>query len=67
MLGALAGQSLTHFFRSPPDAFRLAHGFGFGLPVVYLTWAAGVVLLYFPFRAYAQAKRRHRKWWMSYV
>ena len=67
LLGALAGQSLTHFFRSPPDAFRLAHGFGFGLPVVYLTWAAGVVLLYFPCRAYAQAKRRHRKWWMSYV
>jgi len=66
-LGALTGQSLSHFFRSPPDAFRLAHGFGFGLPVVYLVWVAGVVLLYFPCRAYARAKRRYRKWWMSYL
>jgi len=66
-LGALTGQSLSHFFRSPPDAFRLAHGFGFGLPVVYLVWVAGVVLLYFPCRAYAGAKRRYRKWWMSYL
>ena len=67
LLGALTGQSLTHFFRSPPDAFRLAHGFGFGLPVVYAAWAAGVALLYFPCRAYARAKRRYRKWWMSYL
>ena len=67
LLGALSGQSLVHFFRSPPDAFRLAHGFGFGLPVVYLTWAAGVAILYVPCRAYARAKRRYRKWWMSYL
>jgi len=67
LLGALTGQSLTHFFRSPPDAFRLARGFGFGLPVVYLVWLAGVLLLYFPCRAYANAKRRYRKWWMSYL
>ena len=67
LLGALTGQSLTHFFRSPPDAFRLAHGFGFSLPVVYLVWVAGVLLLYLPCRAYARAKRRYRKWWMSYL
>lgn len=67
LLGALTGQSLAHFFLSPPDAFRLAHGFGFGLPVVYLVWAAGVVLLYFPCRAYARAKRQYRQWWMSYL
>lgn len=67
LLGALAGQSVAHLFRSPPDAFRFAHGFGFGLPVVYLAWAAGVALLYFPCRAYGRAKRRYRKWWMSYL
>jgi uncharacterized membrane protein len=67
ILGALTGQPLTHLFRSPPDAFRMAHGFGFGLPVVYAAWAVGVILLYFPCRAYARAKRRHRKWWMSYL
>jgi len=67
LLGALTGQSLVHFFRSPPDAFRLAHGFGFSLPVVYLVWLAGVLLLYLPCRAYARAKRRYRKWWMSYL
>src|SRR3569623_174310 len=67
LLGALTGQSLTHFFRSPPDAFRLAHGFGFSLPVVYLVWVAGVLLLYLPCRAYARAKRRYRRWWMSYL
>jgi len=67
VLGAATGQSLVHLFRSPPDAFRLAHDFGFGLPVVYLVWLAGIPILYWPCRAYAAAKRHYRKWWMSYL
>lgn len=67
VLGAATGQSVVHLFRSPPDAFRLAHDFGFGLPVVYLVWLAGIPILYWPCRAYAAAKRQYRKWWMSYL
>ena len=67
ILGAATGQSLVHLFRSPPDAFRMAHGFGFRLPVVYATWLVGAFLLYWPCRAYARAKRKYRKWWMSYL
>jgi len=66
-LGAATGQPLVHLFLSPPDAFRLAHDFGFGLPVVYLVWLVGIPILYWPCRAYAEAKRHYRKWWMSYL
>ena len=67
VLGAATGQSLVHLFRSPPEAFELAKNFGFGLPVVYLVWLVGIPILYLPCRAYAAAKRKYRKWWMSYL
>lgn len=41
---------------------------GFGLPVVYLAWAAVVVLLYPACRWFAGVKKRHRdKVWLSYL
>ncbi|MFL6429622.1 MAG: DUF1624 domain-containing protein [Acidobacteriaceae bacterium] len=43
-------------------------GYGHGLPAVYLTWFAVVVLLYFPCAWFAEYKRRHRAWWwLSYL
>jgi uncharacterized membrane protein len=43
-------------------------GYGVDLWVVYLTWIAVVVILYFPCRWFAEYKRRHRDWtWLSYL
>ncbi|GJM21323.1 MAG: hypothetical protein DHS20C15_12380 [Planctomycetota bacterium] len=41
--------------------------FGFGLPVVYLSWITTVMLLYLPCRAFARLKQRKRSWWLSYL
>ena len=67
VLGAAAGQSVTHLFRSPPDAFQMANGHGFGLATVYLVWIVGVALLYPLCRVYGRKKREQKKWWMSYL
>ncbi len=42
-------------------------GAGFGLPVVYLAWAAVVVVLYRPCRWFAGLKARRRDPWLSYL
>ncbi len=42
-------------------------GAGFGLPVVYLEWAAAVAILYLPCRWFARLKARRRDAWLSYV
>jgi len=45
---------------APPDA-------GFSLPVVYLCWIIGVVLLYPLCKWFAGVKARRRDWWLSYL
>jgi hypothetical protein len=40
---------------------------GFGLPVIYLAWAAVVALLYVPCRWFAALKARRRNPWLSYL
>ena len=41
---------------------------GFGLPVVYLTWIAVVILLYPVCRWFAGLKSRHKEsWWTPYI
>jgi uncharacterized membrane protein len=42
-------------------------GAGFGLPVVYLAWAAIVAVLYVPCRWFAGVKARRRDPWLSYL
>jgi uncharacterized membrane protein len=69
-LGLLAGQSVAHLFidmgqlfSSPPP-----QGVGFGLPVVYAAWIAGVLLLYPLCRWYAALKERRKDLrWLSYL
>jgi len=66
LLALLAGKDTAMFFRTPgpgpipPDA-------GFGLPVTYAAWIAGVLLLYPICRWYAGVKARRRDWWLSYL
>jgi uncharacterized membrane protein len=47
--------------------FQLPQAYGFGLPVVYLTWLAVVAALYPLCRRYAELKARSRAWWLSYL
>jgi uncharacterized membrane protein len=50
------------YLLSPPEP-----GYGHGLAFIYAVWMAMNVGLYFPCRWYAEYKRSHRQWWLSYV
>jgi hypothetical protein len=68
-LGLLAGQSIAHLFMNMAEVFaNPPRGVGFGLPVVYAAWAAGVVLLYPACRWFAGVEARRRDLaWLSYL
>ena len=51
-------------FAGPPPP---TEGIGFGLPVVYLVWLTGLIILYPLCRWYAAVKARRRDWWLSYL
>jgi len=50
------------FMFTPPEP-----GYGHGLPFIYVVWMLMNVALYFPCRWYAEYKRTHRQWWLSYL
>lgn len=52
---------VAHYPYSPPP------GWGFGLPVVYLAWAAVVIAVYPLCRWFAGVKARNRSPWLSYL
>ena len=41
--------------------------YGVSLPGVYAAWAAVVVIMYFPCRAFASMKERSSAWWLRYL
>lgn len=53
-------QSPLNFGQSPP-------GIGFNLVVVYLSWIAGVLLLYPLCKWFAGVRQRRKDWWLSYL
>jgi len=55
----ISNSKLLYLFR--PD------GMGFGLPGVYLAWLLVIVILYYPCRWFANYKRSHKQWWLSYL
>ena len=64
-----AGKSTAYLFSNFGFAGPLppTNGIGFGLPVVYLLWLTGLVLLYPLCRWFAAVKARRRDWWLSYL
>jgi uncharacterized membrane protein len=54
-------QTPVDWFTNPPT------GNGFSLVVVYLSWIAGVLLLYPLCKWFAGVKARRRDWWLSYL
>ena len=65
----IAGKPTAYLFSNfgfggPPPP---TDGIGFGLPVVYLLWLTGLVVLYPLCRWYGGVKARRRDWWLSYL
>jgi uncharacterized membrane protein len=54
-------QTPVEWFTNPPQ------GNGFNLFVVYLSWIAGVLLLYPLCKWFAGLKARRQDWWLSYL
>lgn len=54
-------------WQSPINFGQPVPGIGFNLAVVYLSWIAGVLLLYPLCRWFAGVKQRRRDWWLSYL
>ena len=52
------------FSAIPPADLATA---GFSLPVAYLAWIGGVLLLYPLCKWFAEVKRRRNDWWLSYL
>ncbi|MBX2922762.1 MAG: DUF1624 domain-containing protein [Chitinophagaceae bacterium] len=49
-----------------PFLFRPAN-FGYGLPVLYITWLVIVIILYLPCRWFHRYKMSHSQWWLKYI
>ncbi len=64
------GKPVRWLFQTPAEWFGPAgppQGNGFNLFVVYLSWIAGVLLLYPLCKWFAGVKARRRDWWLSYL
>ena len=61
------GKPVKWLFQTPIDWQSTPQGVGFNLGVVYLSWIAGVLLLYPLCKWFAGLKQRKRAWWLSYL
>ena len=53
----------NHPMGNPPAP----EGYTWSLGLLYLVWAAAIVLLYFPCRWFAELKASRHDWWLSYL
>jgi uncharacterized membrane protein len=67
LLHLVMGKPVSWLFGSPLNFGPPPEGIGFNLAVVYLSWIAGVLMLYPLCRWYAGVKQRRRDWWLSYL
>jgi len=67
LLHLAAGKPTWWLFKTPMDWNNIGPNMGFNLAVVYLSWIAGVLLLYPLCRWFAGVKQRRRDWWLSYL
>ena len=61
------GKETAWLFQTPLDWFGNPPQMGFNLVVVYLSWIAGVLLLYPLCRWFAGLRQRRKDWWLSYL
>ena len=55
------GSFEQYCFRPHPESYQMK------LWLVYIVWALVTVLMYYLCRWFAEKKRKHRTWWMSYL
>ena len=67
LLHFAAGKPTWWLFKTPIDWNNIGRDMGFNLLVVYLSWIAGVSLLYPLCKWFAGVKQRRRDWWLSYL
>jgi len=67
LLNLAFGKSVRWLFQTPIDWLGTRPDSGFNLFVVYLSWIAGVFLLYPLCKWFAGVKQRRRDWWLSYL
>jgi len=67
LLHFAAGKPTWWLFKTPIDWNNIGPDMGFNLVVVYLSWLAGVMLLYPLCKWFAGVKQRRRDWWLSYL
>lgn len=67
LLNFAFGKSVRWLFQTPIDWVGTRPTSGFNLGVVYLSWIAGVLLLYPLCKWFAGVKQRRRDWWLSYI
>jgi uncharacterized membrane protein len=60
------GISVPFMFQNIPP-WEWPTGYGYGLPVVYVVWAAVIAILYPVCRWFANVKRRRKDVWLSYL
>jgi hypothetical protein len=66
LAATLSGMDIGFMFANTPPWFWPGE-YGFGLPVVYIVWAALVLSLYPLCRWFAELKRRRKDVWLSYL
>jgi len=67
LLNLAFGKPVERLLQTPIDWTGPAPDAGFNLGVVYLSWIAGVLLLYPLCKWFAGVKQRRRDWWLSYL
>jgi hypothetical protein len=67
LLHFAAGKPTWWLFKTPIDWNNIGPDMGFNLAVVYVSWIAGVLLLYPRCKWFAGVKQRRRDWWLSYL
>lgn len=55
------------FTNHPMGNPRPPAGYMWSLWLLYLVWAAAILMLYFPCRWFANLKSRRKDWWLSYL
>lgn len=63
----LAGKDIGYFFQGPGPGTQLPPDNGFSLPVVYLAWIGGLIILFPLCYWYGEYKRKSKHWLLSYL
>lgn len=62
----VTGHHFSEAYQSHDFPFSVP-GLGLTMPGIYTAWLVLVTILYFPCRWFANYKKTHRQWWLSYL